>query len=233
MGKIYSCYRIVKNQLGDTDEEYETMYMVLCEKCRDKADAKEKEDKKKVNLFGKYRAAWGKDVARLRDEITTLKEIDAMRMKELAKLRDTVTTKLATTAVDATFEFMDPIMEDNECGPSHSTMLNDNVTKFMEAVNISVDSNVCRNEEEEDTPIPVGELKRKHSEETQVINNKPTESLTIECISCKGRKPLSAFQTKSREKTNSGKSVEYLITRKKCSPCRNTKCNNTKKAKTS
>ena len=187
----------------------------------------------KVKLYNIHRAAWKEEATRLRDEIANLKEIDAMRMKELADLMNVVTTKSATTHSHDKFESMDPIMAHNEPNPSDDaipTGANDSVTKLMEAVKIFIDSNLSRIEEPSN---PCGELKRKHSDEIDVVDNTSVESKTKECISCGNTKPLSVFQTKSRETTRRGKSAVYLITRKKCSSCRSKKRNDTKKAKTS
>lgn len=228
--KLYNLYLIEKNRLGDDNDKYDMKFTSLCRKCLDEAKTNEKKCAKKAILYDKHKAAWkkevaasNKEVARLTEEITKLKEIEAMRSNDTAKL----------VAIPTGDNSMDMNIEQNDV----QTVINDSVTKIMEACKTLTETRVYRDEEMHGSS---GELKRKLYVGPEVVNNTSTgpvnthnETKTMECTTCKGTKPLSSFQTKSHEKTKSGRIAEYLITRKMCRSCRDMKYKHAKKAKTS
>lgn len=214
---LYSCYHNTENLLGDVIKP-KAIYIALCGKCRDETDANYKDRMEKGKVYDKHKATYKEEAARIREENTRLREENA-KLRDADMNRSIDTTELAMTSVAS-----------NTIQNATLAVINDNVIKPMEAFETFVDSDVRRNE---DTPSPGGELKRKHSEETNVVNNASTESKTMECISCKGTKPLSTFQTKYHRETKSGRIAERTSTRKKCKSCRRTKCNRAKKARIS
>ena len=206
---LYDHHLITKNRLGDVIKS-KAIYISLCGKCRDETNANYKDRMEKGKLCDKHKATYKEEDTRLREENVKLRDADMNQSID--------TTDLVMTHV-----------ESNTIQNATLPVINDNVIKLMEALKTFVDPDVRRNE---DTPSPSGELKRKRSEETEVVNNASTESKTKECVSCKGTKPSSMFQKKSRRKLKSGRITEHITTQKKCSTCRKTGCNVTKKAKT-
>lgn len=232
LGNLQNGYLIRKTHLGDVDEEYTTRYRALCTKCCDEADSKYKEYQKKGKLYDKLRATSKKEIARLKEENTR-------QAKELTELREAMTKQSSDTTNSFTNPTDDKIMfmELITVNKAVLTTYNDNTTKLMEIYKSLPRSSVYHNE---DTPSPDGELKRMRTEEIEVVDNASTapvnthnEIKTMACNSCKSTKPLSMFQTKSREKIKGGKIAEYLITRKKCKSCRNKEYNRAKKARLS
>ena len=235
MEKLYNLYCIEKNRLGD-DDEYDMKYTSLCRKCYDEAETNEKKHTKKAIQYDKHKAVWKKEVAALNKKVDVSNKEAVALKKEVARLTEEI-TKLNEMNIVHNESITNPIEIYTDYNDTQ-TVIDDSVAKIMEEVcKTLTESRVYHNEE---THGPTGELKRKHSGETEVVNNTPTEPInihnetqTMECNSCKGTKPLSSFQTKSREKTKSGRIAEYLITRKMCRSCRDMKYNHTKKSKTS
>ena len=165
--KLYNLYLIEKNRLGDDDDKYDMKFTSLCRKCLDEAKTNEKKCAKKAILYDKHKAAWkkevaasNKEVARLTEEITKLKEIEAMRSND--------------NSMDMNIEQNESIANPTKIYTDHNdvqTVINDSVTKIMEACKTLTETRVYRDEEMHGSS---GELKRKLSVGPEVVNNTST-----------------------------------------------------------
>ena len=152
--------------------------------------------------------------------------IDKTRLGDICKDHETRYTSLCGKCRDEAHVNEKVYIEKGKLYDKHVTTLKEEVAHLTEEMTKLREASATRSNE--------GELKRKHSEETNVVNNASTESETKECIICKGTKPLSMFQSKHRQKIKGGKIAEYLTTRKKCKSCRNKEeYNRAKKARIS